>query len=364
MFSANGCRVETLWHTGQLPGIRKIELLDLKVIKHIEATMQLLDWLRKILRTESNAFASYMARVVLPVGIAALVLLIPFAINNFLQGRIEVGVAILLVQALLLVDVLALHRGKPPPLHYGLVVVPMIIAMLAAVVRQGILGALWGYPVMLICYFVLSRRLAFLFSLGILAALTFSVAVWIGPAMAARMFATLLLTIAMINIVLNVIGDLQDALVQQAITDPLTNAFNRRHMNQSIELVVEQGRRHFKQINDRFGHDAGDQVLCRMVQTIRGRMRKVDLLFRIGGEEFILLLFETDVTDAATVADEMRHHVEVAALMPGQTVTISIGLCAQRAGQTADEWIKLADTALYQAKQRGRNRVEIAEPSI
>jgi diguanylate cyclase (GGDEF)-like protein len=339
--------------------------------------MQLLDWLRKILRNENNAFASYISRVVLPVGIAALVLLTPFAINNFLQGRIEVGLAILLVQALLLVDVLALCSGKPPPLHYGLVVMPMILAMLAAVERQGILGALWGYPVVLICYFVLSRRLAFLFSLGILAALTFSVAVWIGPAMAARMFATLLLTIAMINIVLNVIGDLQDALVQQAITDPLTSAFNRRHMNRSIELIVEQGRRHppnntmlmididhFKQINDRFGHDAGDQVLCRMVQAMRGRMRKVDLLFRIGGEEFILLLFETDVTEAATVADEMRRRVEVTALMPGQTVTISIGVCAQRAGQTADEWIKLADTALYRAKQRGRNRIEIAEPSI
>lgn len=339
--------------------------------------MQLLDWLRKILRNKSNPFASYIARVVLPVGIAALVLLTPFAINNFLQGRIEVGLAILLVQALLLVDVLALRRGKPPPLHYGLLVVPMIVAMLAAVARQGILGALWGYPVVLICYFALSRRLAFLFSLGTLAALTFAIARWIELALAARMFATLLLTIAMINIVLNVIGELQDALVQQAITDPLTSAFNRRHMNQSIELVVEQGRRHppnnamlmididhFKQINDRFGHDAGDRVLCRMVQTMRGRMRKVDLLFRIGGEEFILLLLETDVTDAATVADEMRRRVEAAALMPGQAVTISIGLCAQRAGQTADEWIKLADTALYQAKQRGRNRVEIAEPSI
>jgi hypothetical protein len=242
--------------------------------------MQLLDWLRQILRNENNAFAGYISRVVLPVGIASLVLLTPFMINNFLQGRTIVGLAIILVQALLLVDVLALRRGKPPPVHYGFVVVPMIIAMLAAVARQGILGALWGYPVVLICYFVFSRRLAFLFSLGILAALTFSVAVWIGPAMAARMFATLLLTIAMINIVLNVIGKLQDALVQLAILDPLTGAFNRRHMNQSIELIVEQGRRHppnntmlmididhFKQVNDRFGHDVGDQVLCRTVQA-------------------------------------------------------------------------------------------------
>lgn len=338
--------------------------------------MQLLDWFSKILRNRNNPFTSYMARVVLPVGIATLILLTPFMINNFLRGRIEVGIAILLVQVLLLVDVLALSRGKQPPLHYGLLVVPMIVALLAAVLSQGILGALWGYPIVLICYFVLSRRIAFLFSLGILAALTLAVAMWIEPALAVRMFATLLLTIVMINIVLNVIDELHDALIQQAITDPLTSAFNRRHMNQSIELVVEQGRRHppnttllmmdidhFKQINDRFGHDAGDDVLRRMVQTIQGRMRKVDLLFRVGGEEFILLLFDADVTQAALVADDIRRRVEAATLLPGQPVTISIGLCAQRAGQSADEWIKLADTALYQAKQRGRNRVEIAELS-
>jgi len=336
--------------------------------------MQLFDWLRKILGNRNDPFASYIARVVLPVGIAALILVTPFAINNFLKGRILVGIAIVLVQVLLLIDVLALSRGRKPPFHYGLVVVPMIVAMLAAVFHQGILGALWGYPIVLICYFVLSRRVAFLFSLGILAVLTFAVAIWIEPALAVRMFATLLLTIAMINIVLNLIDELHDALVQQAITDPLTSAFNRRHMNQSIELIVEQGRRHppnntllmmdidhFKQINDRFGHDAGDDVLRRVVQTIRGRMRKVDLLFRIGGEEFILLLFDADVTQAAVVADDIRRRVEAAELLPGQPVTISIGLCAQRAGQAVDEWTKLADTALYQAKQRGRNRVEIAE---
>jgi len=336
--------------------------------------MQLFDWLRKILGNRNDPFASYIARVVLPVGIAALILLIPFAINNFLKGRIGVGIAIVLVQLLLLVDVLALRRGRKPPFHYGLVVVPMIVAMLAAVFHQGILGALWSYPIVLICYFVLSRRVAFLFSRGILAVLTFAVAIWIEPALAVRIFATMLLTIAMINIVLNLIDELHDALVQQAITDPLTSAFNRRHMNQSIELIVEQGRRHppnntllmldidhFKQVNDCLGHDVGDDVLRRLVQTIKGRMRKVDLLFRIGGEEFILLLFDADETQAAVVADDIRRRVEAAELLPGQPVTISIGLCAQRAGQAVDEWTKLADTALYQAKQRGRNRVEIAE---
>jgi len=118
---------------------------------------------------------------------------------------------------------------------------------------------------------------------------------------------------------------------------------------------------HFKAINDRLGHEAGDRVLRQMVTVIDGRKRIVDLLFRIGGEEFILLLLETNTTDAVTLADDLRLRVEQAPLLQDQKVTVSVGLCAQRAGQSADDWIKCADIALYRAKSNGRNRVEIVE---
>jgi len=334
----------------------------------------LINWLRKVLLSENDVMASYRIRIVIPVGITALVLLTIFAANNLLQGRFEVGLVILSAQAVLLADVLALRRGKPPPVPFSVVGLLLVAGVFVAVVWQGIIGALWGYPVVLICYFVLPRRLALLFSLGILVTLTLFVAHWVDRELSARVFATMLLSIMMINIVLNVMGELQEALMRQALTDPLTGAFNRRRMEQTLEQMVEQGRRHapnnvmlmididhFKAINDRLGHEAGDRVLLQMVAVIDGRKRKVDLLFRIGGEEFMILLLETNVTDAVALADDLRLRVEQAPLLQDQKVTVSVGICAQRAGQSAEDWIKCADTALYRAKRNGRNRIEIVE---
>jgi diguanylate cyclase (GGDEF)-like protein len=334
----------------------------------------LINWFRKVLFSKSDVMASYRNRIMIPVGMTVLVLLTIFAVNNLLQRRFDVGLVILFAQAVLLVVLQALRQSKPTPVSFGVVVVLMLVAVLVVVVRQGILGAFWGYPVVLICYFMLSRRLALLFSLGILVTLTLFVAYWVSPELSTRVFATLLLTIIMINIVLNVIGELQEALIQQALTDPLTGAFNRRRMEQTLAQVVEQGRRHapnnmilmididhFKAINDRLGHEAGDRVLQQLVAVINGRKRIVDLLFRIGGEEFILLLLDTNMTDVVMLADDMRLRIEQAPLLQDQTVTVSVGICAQRAGQSADDWIKCADTAMYQAKRNGRNRVEIVE---
>jgi diguanylate cyclase (GGDEF)-like protein len=333
----------------------------------------LIDWLRKALFIENDVMASYRIRIVIPVGIAALVVLTIFAVNNLLQGRYEVGLVILFAEAILLADVLALQRDKSPPVPFGVVVLLLCVGIFVAVVRQGILGALWGYPVVFICYFVLSRRLALLFSVGILITLTLFVAYWVDHDLSARVFATLLLTIMMINVVLNVMGELQEALKRQAVTDPLTGAFNRRRMEQMLEQVVEQGRRrapnntimvididHFKAINDRLGHEAGDRVLRQMVAVIDERKRKVDQLFRIGGEEFLILLLETKATEATSLAEDLRVRVERAPLLQDQNVTLSVGICAQRVGQSAEEWIKCADAAMYRAKYNGRNRVEIA----
>jgi diguanylate cyclase len=332
-----------------------------------------LNWLRKFLFSENDILATYRNRIVIPTSMAALVLLTIFTVNNLLRGRYEVGLVILVAQAVLLADVLALRRGNPPPVPFSVVVMLLLAGVFDAVVRQGIIGVFWGYPVVLICYFVLSRRLALLFSLGILVTLTLLVAHWVDRDLSTRVFATLLLTIIMINIVLNVMAELQEALIRQAITDPLTGAFNRRRMQQTLEQVVEQGRRrppnnailvididHFKEINDRLGHDIGDRVLRQMVEVFDGRIRKVDQLFRIGGEEFMILLFETNTAEALALAENLRMRVEHAPLLEDQKVTVSLGVCAQRAGQSAEDWLKCADSALYQAKRAGRNRVEVA----
>jgi diguanylate cyclase (GGDEF)-like protein len=160
------------------------------------------------------------------------------------------------------------------------------------------------------------------------------------------------------------------ALEEEAITDPLTGAFNRRHMQNTLATAVERRRRNgeraslllfdvdrFKRINDKLGHAEGDRVLKTLVALIGQRMRKVDVLFRAGGEEFALLLTGARFPDALCVAEDIRRVVQDAGLVPGHPVSISVGVIELAHEQSAADWLAEADAALYRAKRGGRNRV-------
>ncbi|NEZ04878.1 diguanylate cyclase [Wenzhouxiangella sp. XN201] len=156
-----------------------------------------------------------------------------------------------------------------------------------------------------------------------------------------------------------------------ASSDHLTGAGNRLALRTSLDRCVEQFRRrrepaglalldldHFKTINDTYGHDAGDQVLIAVVRQIRACMREQDQLFRMGGEEFVLLLPATDeqgmLSALAKLHDYLRAHLHG----PGGPVTVSIGAAALTAPDP-QSWLTRADRALYRAKKAGRNRLEM-----
>ena len=158
--------------------------------------------------------------------------------------------------------------------------------------------------------------------------------------------------------------------------DPLTNLYNRRAFTQLVYPIWELGVRKkqrmsivlidldwFKQINDEFGHDAGDAVLELVAKTIKARVRSSDLVFRWGGEEFLLFLPDTSVSDAKALAENLRLSVKEVTSEFITTVTTSIGVAAfsaQESGDTKIEGlIKVADEALYVAKQNGRNCVVV-----
>lgn len=164
-------------------------------------------------------------------------------------------------------------------------------------------------------------------------------------------------------------------LQEQVITDPLTGAFNRRHLGVCIDTAIERRNRtgepaslllfdvdRFKEINDTLGHVAGDEVLKALVTLVAGRARKLDLLFRLGGEEFALLLSGARFGDAVVVAEDIRLRVAAGTLLEGRDVSISIGVSELREGQSAHAWIEDADAALYVAKHAGRNRVAGTRP--
>ena len=153
--------------------------------------------------------------------------------------------------------------------------------------------------------------------------------------------------------------------------DDLTGLLNRRHMS---ELLVDEKARHdrsglptsvalvdidlFKRINDQFGHAAGDAVLKGFAQTASASLRTSDRLARWGGEEFLLLLPETDAAAALLCIERIRSHLAAVAFVPEQPdlqVTFSAGLSVLRADETVDAMIERADQAMYAAKRGGRN---------
>jgi diguanylate cyclase (GGDEF)-like protein len=159
-------------------------------------------------------------------------------------------------------------------------------------------------------------------------------------------------------------------LEQRAVTDPLTGAFNRRHLDGVLAAAVDRRRRSgeraslllfdidgFKDINDALGHAAGDRVLKSVVALAGERIRKLDALFRIGGEEFAMVLSGTRFIDALLVAEDLRGIVQDADLVAGHSVSISLGVAELGLDQSVPDWMAEADAALYRAKRAGRNRV-------
>jgi two-component system cell cycle response regulator len=163
--------------------------------------------------------------------------------------------------------------------------------------------------------------------------------------------------------------------IEMAITDPLTGLYNRRYMESHIGTLVEQAATrgkpltvlvldidYFKSINDTHGHDAGDDVLREFAIRIRKSIRGIDLACRYGGEEFVVVMPETDMAVATVVAERLRRRIasEPFPIQQGARtvdVTISIGLAALGRDDNAARVIKRADQALYRAKRDGRNRV-------
>jgi two-component system cell cycle response regulator len=164
--------------------------------------------------------------------------------------------------------------------------------------------------------------------------------------------------------------------IEMAITDALTGLYNRRYMESHLTTLVEQAAArgkpltvlildidYFKAINDSYGHDAGDDVLREFALRIRKSIRGIDLACRYGGEEFVAVMPETDMSVATLVAERLRRRIasEPFSIQQGKAaveVTISIGLAALGApNETAAEILKRADQALYRAKRDGRNRV-------
>jgi two-component system cell cycle response regulator len=169
-------------------------------------------------------------------------------------------------------------------------------------------------------------------------------------------------------------------LEQMAATDPLTGLYNRRHFGRVLEQLFAETQRYakdlscvmidldgYKQLNDGYGHQVGDQLLVMAGKVIAANMRRMDVAARYGGDEFILLIPHSTAAEAAQVADRIRfeYRQASAALLRKEHggVNMSIGIASSRrvAASSSEQLLARADAALYKAKELGRNRITIAE---
>lgn len=173
-------------------------------------------------------------------------------------------------------------------------------------------------------------------------------------------------------------ADLGQAL-ELALTDPLTGLYNQRYLMRHLRGLMASGQvnvvsvlmldvDHFKQVNDRFGHAAGDQALKAVAGELRARTRVFDSVARYGGEEFTVVMPGASRQDALAAAERLRSAVADLTFFPQPGVqhhlSISIGVAfSDRPHMTPEQVLHLADTAMYRAKRGGRNRVEAAEPA-
>ncbi len=166
-----------------------------------------------------------------------------------------------------------------------------------------------------------------------------------------------------------------DNSFEMSVTDQLTGLHNRRFMMARIGEALARLQRgvepaavmiadvdHFKQVNDRWGHDAGDRVLCEIARRLKANMRAIDISCRYGGEEFVVVMPGSDLEAAKMAAERLRDAIESAPFALGEgrgetAITISAGVAQMRKDDDPEQVLARADRALYEAKHAGRNRV-------
>ena len=171
---------------------------------------------------------------------------------------------------------------------------------------------------------------------------------------------------------------LEEKLKELATTDGLTRIFNRRHFIELANREFDRAKRydtalvmlmidvdHFKLVNDTYGHDIGDEALILLADTVKRLLRKVDIFGRIGGEEFAVLLPDTDLNGAIITAERLKQAIQESCVETNKgpvRISISIGVTlVTDSHDTMGDVVRATDAALYRAKEKGRNRVEVSQ---
>jgi diguanylate cyclase (GGDEF)-like protein len=336
---------------------------------HLSAVRPALSW-RELLTV---AREDYTVAVLLLGTLIAAVWLMPFAIYRALQGNWWAMSNDVALSALF---VWAGHRAwrTGDTRLSGWVVACATVGGIWAIGWAARFAALfWVYPGVLMLFFLVPPRAAVLLAALAIGGSAYLSHADLGGGEGLPFFLFTALLTALLGYMTSQQAQHRIARWQSlSLIDALTGVANRRLMEIELDRASSGGGPigllavldldHFKSINDRFGHDAGDLVLRDFAATVQSRLRRGDRFYRLGGEEFVLWLPDVGRAQAEAVLERLREQIrEHVRAGEGEAVTVSMGVAAHHAGEHWRDCLARADQALYRAKSAGRNRVEWAE---
>lgn len=309
------------------------------------------------------------------LSVTAGALILPFAIYHLTHQHGGIGIGAAITSLSLYLVAWGCHRKTYKTIYTFIWLTPFTTFFVAYLTdKVGITGTYWCYSTVVLYYFMMSERQAWISN--ILFALVNIPLVWhlFETHEAIRFSVTFSLVSAYSAIFLHVVARQYSELQKQAITDKLTGLYNRTLLIDSLEQAISQASRtntpftliimdidHFKKINDELGHEIGDHVLMQLGVFLKDFLRDSDKAFRIGGEEFLVLLYNTDETNSINMVEKMRKGIENLSLIPGRTITVSIGVAGLGSIRDWKHWMNICDKNLYEAKSSGRNRVVVCK---
>lgn len=311
------------------------------------------------------------SRVASRAAALTLALLIPFLGYRIATANWLVCAIIVAVIGTMVAVIVFLRRGGSGVTAMHVVVGVYSAGVVAASHALDFSGLLWLYPLLVANFYCLPRVSALAINTVAIAAVT--PVLLEDHYLGIRVLATLGLVFTFGWVFSKQLEHQRRQLARLALQDTLTGTGNRRALNQALAEARYAQRRygrpvslvildidHFKCINDELGHQAGDQVLAQVGQFLRQRLRQSDRVFRFGGEEFVALLPETPLAEAARLADELRRRCTELDVAGVERLTFSAGAAELGGDESVDGWLQRADEALYRAKAEGRDRVMTA----
>lgn len=305
------------------------------------------------------------------LGLISLVFLGPFAVYRLLIGDFLVAIVEFVFLLLVLLCVFWAWNSRDVTLPGTVLAGLVTLAGVGIISLLGDEAIYWAYVALIVNLVLGTRQVGLILNLLLITGLSIQAHIFPSPVHLVAFIATALLVSIYAFIFASLAERYQITLRAQAERDPLTGVGNRRMFEARLPVAIHEARNrtlpysiaildidHFKQINDRFGHAAGDRVLQGLAGILEQTTRGQDQLFRIGGEEFALLMPETDLGGALILTDKIRQRVADQLASPGGKVTVSIGVAQfYPAEERREQWLERADRALYEAKRAGRDRV-------